>query len=207
MTEILSEQKTNTRKPATQRSYDGYLAYLLIVDVASRYTWIFLLKDKQPPIQIIDNFLQKYGTAKRRTNQTLITTSNDTTLQKSKQFKQLCHKRGYQTTTNEYIMDLNEYDAVSNHHTIRTDNGGELAGSRKFQQTIQNHGYTGETTAAGASFQNAIAKRPHRTLKEKVRCLLFNAGLGMEYWSSALIHAVWLYNRTYHKTIDKTPYP
>jgi hypothetical protein len=43
-----------------------------------------------------------------------------------------------------------------------------------------------------------MAERPHRTLKEKVQCLLYTAGLGTAFWSDALLHAVWLYNRTYH---------
>jgi hypothetical protein len=54
--------------------------------------------------------------------------------------------------------------------------------------------------------QNGLAERPHWTLKEKVRCLLYTAGLGIPFWSCALLHAVWLYNHTFHSGLDLTPY-
>ena len=91
-------------------------------------------------------------------------------------------------------------------YTIRTDNGTDLAGSQEVLQVAAKHGYTVETTAPDSSSQNGMAERPHRTLKEKVRCLLYTAGLGVKFWSDALLHAVWLYNRTYHSSIAMTPY-
>ena len=42
-------------------SWDGYLSYLLIVDEASRYIWVFLTKTKEPPLDIIDTFLARFG--------------------------------------------------------------------------------------------------------------------------------------------------
>jgi hypothetical protein len=91
-------------------------------------------------------------------------------------------------------------------YTIRTDNGTELAGSQDFRNVANKHGYTTETTAPDSSSQNGMAEQPHRTLKEKVRCLLYTAGLGTPFWSDALLHATWLYNRTYHSAIGMTPY-
>ena len=38
------------------------------------------------------------------------------------------------------------------------------------------------------------------------RALLHGAGLGSEYWSYALNHAVYLYNRSYHSAIFMTPF-
>jgi len=35
------------------QSYDGYSAYLLIVDGASRRVWVFLTESKTPPIAIL----------------------------------------------------------------------------------------------------------------------------------------------------------
>ena len=32
------------------RSHDGYNSYLLIIDYYTRYLWIFLSKNKQPPL-------------------------------------------------------------------------------------------------------------------------------------------------------------
>jgi hypothetical protein len=53
------------------QSYDGYSAYLLIVDGASRRVWVFLTESKNPPIAILRAFLTKFGLAKGviRTNQ------------------------------------------------------------------------------------------------------------------------------------------
>jgi hypothetical protein len=41
--------------------YDGFSAYLLIVDEASRYMWVFLTHSKSSPIDIIDTFLSRFG--------------------------------------------------------------------------------------------------------------------------------------------------
>ncbi len=38
-------------------SWDGYSSYLLVVDEASRYIWVFLTTSKEPPLAIIDTFL------------------------------------------------------------------------------------------------------------------------------------------------------
>jgi hypothetical protein len=42
-------------------SYDGYTLYLLIIDEASRYAWVFLTKSNDPPIDIICAFLLLHG--------------------------------------------------------------------------------------------------------------------------------------------------
>ena len=42
-------------------SFDGYVAYLIIVDEASKFVWIFLRKSKEPPIDLVSHFLQMYG--------------------------------------------------------------------------------------------------------------------------------------------------
>jgi hypothetical protein len=53
------------------RSYDGYCAYLLIVDGASRCTWVFVTASKEPPLDILWVFMTKFGNANGvvRTNQ------------------------------------------------------------------------------------------------------------------------------------------
>ena len=43
------------------RSHDGYRAYLLIVDHFTRYGWVFLSKNKNPPIATVRYFLNSYG--------------------------------------------------------------------------------------------------------------------------------------------------
>lgn len=44
-------------------SYDRFSAYLLVVDEASRYVWVFLTTSKMPPVDIIDAFLSRFGHA------------------------------------------------------------------------------------------------------------------------------------------------
>jgi hypothetical protein len=72
-------------------------------------------------------------------------------------------------------------------------------------KVCNSHGYEVNTTAADSSSQNGIVERPHRTLKERMRCMMYSARLGTEFWADALLHATWLYNRTYHSKIKMTP--
>ena len=199
-----------TPKQTVQLSHDGYSAYLLIIDAATRYIFTFLLKSRHPPIDIIDKFLQKYGQAKQGH---LITTNPNGILSKSNSFEQLCQDRGYtrQQHLVQYIMDMHPSELASEHldqiqYKIRTDNGTDLATSEEFRKTASKHNYIVEPTAPASSSQNGLAERPHKTLKDRVRCLLYSAGLGIEFWSDALLHSVWLYNRTYHTALEDTPY-
>ena len=41
--------------------YDGYSSYLLVIDEASRYIWVFLTTLKEPPLNIINAFLDCFG--------------------------------------------------------------------------------------------------------------------------------------------------
>jgi hypothetical protein len=141
----------------TITSIDGYRSYFLILDTKTRYQWVFLQKTKQPPIDILVNFLKE---------------------------------RGHPTAQNR---------------TIRSDKGGELWGSIAFQQAVANAGYVLESTAPDAAFQNGKAERPNRTLGKMVRSLLHSAGLGPEYWSFALLHAVDVKNRLPHRATNQVP--
>jgi hypothetical protein len=88
---------------------------------------------------------------------------------------------------------------------IRTDLGGELANSAAFRELVAKHGYILETTGPDALSQNGRGERPHRTLANMVRCMLYSASLGAKFWADALTQATYLYNRTYHDSIGKTP--
>jgi hypothetical protein len=48
-------------KDRVVESYDGYSSYLLVVDEVSKYSWIFLTKSKDPPIELTKLFLQEYA--------------------------------------------------------------------------------------------------------------------------------------------------
>ena len=196
--------KGHTPKSTTVASRDGHVAYLLIIDAASRYVWVFPVKSKKPPINLIHTFLTRHGQA--RTG--LITTSANGVLTRSHQVRTMLATDHptltLQTTPTPHPLFHSSYDQPK--FAVRTDNGSELAGSELFRSTIHEHGYLVETTGTDASSMNGKAERPHRTIKERVRCLLWNAGLGVEFWADAILHTVWLYNRTYHTAIAQTPY-
>jgi dUTP pyrophosphatase len=142
----------------TITSIDGYRSYCIIVNRASRYTWVFLTKTKHPPVDLITKFLEQHDN------------------------KQVARR------------------------TICTDEGGELWNSALFRDAVYNQGYNLEPTAAGAPSQNGLAERPNQTFGNMVRCLLFSAALGPEFWSFALLHAVYLKNRLPHTALNDTPY-
>jgi hypothetical protein len=78
--------------------------------------------------------------------------------------------------------------------TLTTDLGGELAGSHDFQKMLNepNVHYAIKTTGAHSSAQNGLAEKPNQDLACMMRAMLYGAGLGSEYWSYALRHAVFL---------------
>jgi hypothetical protein len=101
-------------KDTVLKSQDGFSSYLLIIDAATPYIWIFLLKSKDPPIAIIDQFLTKQGTAGQGT----ITTTPDGLLDKSMSFKNLCTTQGYQINKAEMDLDSESAGVEQLHHTI-----------------------------------------------------------------------------------------
>ena len=76
------------------RSHDGYSAYVLIVDHKTRYTWVFLTKNKKPPIQMIKTFLNIYGL--KNDGVKLIRTDQGGELARSQQFRNIVSACGYQ---------------------------------------------------------------------------------------------------------------
>jgi hypothetical protein len=57
----LDYSRPNKKHDRIIDSWDGYSSYLLVVDEASRYIWVFLTKSKEPPLDIIDTFLDCFG--------------------------------------------------------------------------------------------------------------------------------------------------
>jgi hypothetical protein len=179
----------------------GEECYLLIIDAASREIWTFPLKSKSPPTSLIDSFLKKNGIAGSKNK---ITTHPDGMLARSNRFQQTCESNGFAIDTHNTEIDF-EYIRGDVPLSLRFDQGGEFI-TEEVRATADKHGYITELTSPQKSSQNGLAERPHRTLKERVRCLLYTAGLGTTFWPDALIHATWLYNRTYHSAIDMTPH-
>ena len=134
-----------------------------------------------------------------------ITTTKGGYLSKSRAFASTVGESNFEVhpTSCNYIDHLmpDHVDAY-----IMTDGGGELSKNHGFCSTADKNGYDVTSTATDASFQNGMVERPHQTLKERMRCMLYAARLRTEFWSDAIIHATWLYNRTYHSAIGMTPF-
>ena len=101
---------------------------------------------------------------------------------------------------------LNKFKATHPHRTVRTDQGKELGKSEKFREMIDQEGFLLKLTGAEASSQNGIAESPNRVLAQMMRCALYSADLGPEYWSYALRLVVYVKNRLPHSSITNTPY-
>ncbi len=90
---------------------------------------------------------------------------------------------------------------------IRTGQGGELARSDDFRTAmLKEFEYVVEPTGADSPSQNGGAEIYNNTLAVKVRTLLYGSGLSAKFWSSALLHAVYLHNRLVHSVTGITPY-
>ena len=138
-------------------SIDKYRSYLLIIDKKSRYIWIFLTRNKDPPIQQVKSLLSIFKPC-----------------------------------------------GLS---TITTDQGGELASSKKFIAMVSSTPYILTPTGAYCSAQNGLAETPNKHLAQIMRNLLYSAGLGSQFWSYALRHSVYLKNRWPHSSIGyMTPF-
>ncbi|KAH9704495.1 retrovirus-related pol polyprotein from transposon TNT 1-94-like protein [Citrus sinensis] len=88
---------------------------------------------------------------------------------------------------------------------LRSDNGGEYT-SDPFLQVCQSEGIKRHFTVRHTPQQNGVAERMNRTLLEKVRCMLSNAGLDKKFWVEAVSYASHLVNRRPSTAIGgKTP--
>ena len=92
--------------------------------------------------------------------------------------------------------------------TVRTDQGGDLWKSFEFREIIRKAQCIAEPTGADDPAQNGKAERPNQTYARMIRAMLYTSGLGPEYWSYALLHAVYIKNRLPHAAHDmkKSPY-
>ena len=81
-----------------------------------------------------------------------------------------------------------------------------MARSSLFQKMVHKEKFTLGMTGSDASAQNGVAESPNKHLANRMRCLLHAADLGPEYWSYALIHALYVKNRLPHSSIKQTPF-
>ena len=78
---------------------------------------------------------------------------------------------------------------------LRTDNGTEFC-NRSFDKLLKQNGIRHQTTTPYTPQQNGLAERTNRTLIERARCMLFDAGLDKKFWAEAVSTAVYVINRS-----------
>ncbi|KAI0992030.1 hypothetical protein K3495_g16156, partial [Podosphaera aphanis] len=93
---------------------------------------------------------------------------------------------------------------IQNQHGITikkvfSDNGGEYI-DRRVEQFFGNHGIDHEFSPPYEHESNGVAERFNRTIVTKARTMLLD--LPKFLWAEAIATAVYLYNRTPHRTID-----
>lgn len=109
-------------------------------------------------------------------------------------------------TKDEVFDKFKEFKALVENETnnkikiIRSDNGGEFI-NHAFQEYMKSCGIRHQTTVPHCSEQNGVAERANRTIMEKARCMLQEAGLSKKYWAEAVNTAVYLKNRSPTKAV------
>ncbi len=90
---------------------------------------------------------------------------------------------------------------------LQCDQGGELAKSTRWRShMLKEFDYKVEWTGADSPSQIGGVERFNQTLGTMTWALLHGASLPAEYWSSALVHLVYLLNFLVHSHTKCTPY-
>ncbi|KAG9454463.1 hypothetical protein H6P81_007367 [Aristolochia fimbriata] len=88
---------------------------------------------------------------------------------------------------------------------LKIDNGLEFY-SGEFNKFCNDEGIVRHHTVRHTPQQNDITERMNRTLLERARCMLSNAGLGKDFWAEATSMTCYLVNRSPSTAIEcKTP--
>lgn len=85
---------------------------------------------------------------------------------------------------------------------LRTYNGLEFCFG-EFDALCKTEGIVRHHKVHHTPQQNGVAERMNRTIMEKVRCLLSNAGLSKSFWAEAASTACFLINLSPSTAIDK----
>jgi len=97
------DYKPDPAKPRVVESHEGYNSYLLAVDAATRYTWVFLCKSKEPPIDILKLLLKQHGTTSQAVKTVRVDQGGE--LGRSSDFRKAVSECGY-------IMELTGSDSA-----------------------------------------------------------------------------------------------
>jgi hypothetical protein len=88
---------------------------------------------------------------------------------------------------------------------IRSDRGGEFTVG-KLQKEFGERGITPEWTVSYSPESNGMAERANRTIQERVRSMMCDAGTPNELWGECCVYAAHLINLTPSAGIDVTPH-
>lgn len=89
--------------------------------------------------------------------------------------------------------------------TLRSDNGKEYV-NKQMNEFMKKHGINHQLTVEYTPEQNGVAERANRTIVEKSRSMIQEAGLSNKLWAEAVNTAVYLKNRSPTKAVrNKTP--
>jgi len=100
---------------------------------------------------------------------------------------------------------LREKESGKQVKRFRTDGGGEYT-SKKFAEYLKSEGIIKEATMPYSPQSNGVDVRANRTIMERVRCMLDDAGLSKKYWAFAVSVVVNLKNHTPTcSVVGKTP--
>lgn len=111
----------------------------------------------------------------------------------------------------EVFAKFKEFKALVENQTgkkikkLRTDNGTEYVNS-DFHDFLVKHGIQHQKSVPYTPQQNGVAERTIRTITEKARCMINDAGLSKKLWGEAVSCAVYLKNRSPTMALkDKLP--
>ena len=77
---------------STVKSKDGNNSYLIVIDRAKRYTWIFLTKSESPPVNIARKVLRKFNANSKHYT---VRTDLVRELGSSEDFRKMVDEEGY----------------------------------------------------------------------------------------------------------------
>ena len=87
-----SQYSIKNENGSTITSKDGYNSYLLVIDRASRYTWVFLTKSKHPPVNLARKVISKF---KANSPHRTVRTDQGGELGRSEKFSQMVSEEGF----------------------------------------------------------------------------------------------------------------
>ena len=91
--------------------------------------------------------------------------------------------------------------------TIKIDNAFEMGSINEGIKFFQEQGIIHKKSCLNTPQQNGIVKRKHKHLLEVSRALLFQSGIGKEYWGECVLTASYTINRIPSKIINNSsPY-